>query len=54
MTTKVVDNFSRFPDRPMRVEPDLLENDNPATIAFILQAIKELARISRTSNEFVR
>jgi hypothetical protein len=30
---------------------DLVEHDNPATRAPVLQAIKELARISKTSTE---
>jgi hypothetical protein len=30
---------------------DLVDHDNPATTAPVLQAIKELARTSRTSSE---
>jgi hypothetical protein len=33
---------------------DLVEYDNPATRALILQAIEELARTSQTSIEFAR
>jgi hypothetical protein len=32
---------------------DLVEHDNPATRAPVLQAIEELARISRTSTELL-